>query len=228
MIRPLRIRPKLTRLRQASPMQIGLLGIIRLDLVFEFISGLIALIVTYYATKAYNLTGQKRLSDLSTGFLVLSAGMFGRIIGTWYFLVHFGADFDAGGVVFSIVTIAYGASRIMAYVLFVIATRPPGRNPREVAENSMMLMATFLVDPSLEVIAIIVLVIVVLQAIVNYMSTRSRFARYVLVGFFLLLLSHMMMAQVAANPGFYLLSQAAQLLGFLSFLVLLVKAGRVE
>ena len=208
-------------------MQAGL-AIIRLDLVFELISGIIALIVTYYATKAYNLTGQKRLSDLSTGFLVLSAGMFGRVIGTWYFLIRFGTDFESGGLVITIVTIAYGMSRIMAYVLFVIATRPPRRHHQEVSEVSMLLMATFLVDPSLEVIAIIVLVLVVLQAIVNYMSTRSKFARYVLVGFFLLLLSHIMMAQIAATPGFYLLSQAAQLLGFLSFLVLLVQAGRVE
>ncbi|MFW9805600.1 MAG: hypothetical protein ACFFFK_02575 [Candidatus Thorarchaeota archaeon] len=208
-------------------MQAGL-AIIRLDLVFESISGIIALIVTYYATKAYNLTGQKRLSDLSTGFLVLSAGMFGRVIGTWYFLIRFGTDFDAGGTVITIVTIAYGASRIMAYVLFVIATRPPRRHPQDVIGGSTMLMATFLVDPSLEVIAIIVLVVVVLQTIVNYMSTRSKFARYVLIGFFLLLLSHILMAQVGEVPGFYLLSQGAQLLGFLSLLVLLVQAGRVE
>ena len=208
-------------------MQAGL-AIIRLDLVFEFISGVIALIVTYYATKAYNLTGQKRLSDLSTGFLVLSAGMFGRVIGTWYFLVKYGVDFQAGGEVITIVTIAYGASRIMAYVLFVIATRPPKRRPQEVPGSSMLLMATFLVDPDLEVIAIIVLVIVVLQAVVNYMSTRSKFARYVLIGFFLILLSHILMAQVTDNPGFYLLSQAAQFLGFLSFLALLVQVGRVN
>ena len=92
----------------------------------------------------------------------------------------------------------------------------------------MLLMATFLVDPILEVITILVLVVVVLQAILNYISTRSKFARYVLVGFFLLLLSHILIAQVATNPAFYLLSQASQLLGFLSFLVLLVQAGRVE
>jgi len=208
-------------------MQAGL-AIIRLDLVFEFISGIIALIVTYYATKAYNLTGQKRLSDLSTGFLVLSAGMFGRVIGTWYFLIRFGTDFEAGGVVITIVTIAYGMSRIMAYILFVIATRPPRHHHQEVTGGSMLLLATFLVDPGLEVVAIIVLVVVVLQTIVNYMSTRSKFARYVLIGFFLLLLSHIMMAQVVETPGFYLLSQAAQLLGFLSLLVLLVQAGRVE
>ena len=209
-------------------MQNELLQLIRLDSIFEVFSGIIALIVTIYATRAFNLTGQKRLSDLSTGFLVLSAGMFGRIIGTWYFLIQYGTDFEAGGLIFSIVTIAYGASRIMAYVLFVIATRPPRRDPQEVAGVSMLLIAAVLVDPTLEVIAILVLVIVVLQAIVNYMSTRSRFARYVLIGFFLLLLSHIFMAQVATNPGSYLLSQVTQLLGFLSLLVMLVKAGRVE
>jgi ABC-type xylose transport system permease subunit len=198
-------------------------GLIRLDLIFEMISGIIALMVTYYATKAYRLTGQKRLSDLSTGFLVLSAGMFGRVIGTWYFLAREPSD-----LVFAIVTIAYGMSRIMAYILFIISTRPAHREPQEQETTgiTMLLMATFLVDPALEVVAILVLVVVVLQAILNYLATRSKFARYVLVGFFLILMSHIMMAQVASAPGLYLPSQGAQLLGFLSFLVMLYQAGR--
>jgi hypothetical protein len=204
------------------------LGIIRLDLIFEAISGLIALMVTYYATKAYRLTGQKRLSDLSTGFLVLSTGMFGRVIGTWYFFVQAGEE--GGNLIIAIVTIAYGASRIMAYILFAISTRPThtrieGESPNTTG-ISMLLMATFLVDPNLEIVAILVLVIVVLQAVLNYMTSRSKFARYVLIGFFLLLLSHIWMAGVTQNPGLYLLSQGAQLLGFLSLLVMLIQAGR--
>jgi len=204
------------------------LGLIRLDLIFETISGIIALIVTYYATKAYRLTGQKKLSDLSTGFLVLSAGMFGRVIGTWYFFVQLG---EAGSqLIISIVTIAYGASRIMAYILFVISTRPSHTPDNQEIQNgkgiSLLLMATFLVDPSLEIITIMLLIVVVLQSILNYLSTRSKFARYVLVGFILLLLSHIWMAQVATAPGLYLLSQGAQLLGFMSLLVMLIKAGR--
>jgi len=87
-------------------------------------------------------------------------------------------------------------------------------------------MATYLVDTSLEVIAILVLVVVVLQAVLNYMSTRSKFARYVLVGFFLLLLSHILMAGAETSPGLYLLSQGTQLLGFSSMLVMLIQAGR--
>jgi hypothetical protein len=205
-------------------------SIIRLDLIFEAISAIIALMVTYYATKAYKLTGQKRLSDLSTGFLVLSTGMFGRVIGTWYFFVQFGEE--GSNQIISIVTIAYGASRIMAYILFVISTRPtlsPGeQEPQNGVGISMALLATFLVDPNLEIVAILVLIIVVLQAVLNYMATRSKFARYVLIGFFLLLLSHIWMAQVGsvASGGLYLLSQGAQLLGFLSLLVMLIQAGR--
>ena len=204
------------------------LGIIRLDLLFEAISGIIALMITYYATKAYRLTGQKRLSDLSTGFLVLSAGMFGRVVGTLYFITQYGEV--GSNLIISIVTITYGYSRIMAYILFVISTRPSKTPVEQEFQNnagiSMMLMATFLVDTRLEIVSILVLVVVVLQAVLNYMSTRSKFARYVLIGFFLLLLSHIWMAGVTTNPGLYLLSQGAQLLGFLSMLVMLIQAGR--
>ncbi|TFF96044.1 hypothetical protein EU546_02205 [Candidatus Thorarchaeota archaeon] len=199
---------------------------IRLDLLFETISGIIALVVTIYASRAYRLTGQKRLSDLSTGFLVLSAGMFGRVVGTWYFFVRWGGEGSIPpqlGTVFLVVTIAYGASRIMAYAIFVIALRPSKRV--DIQEASVMLALPVLVDPTLEMVAILVLIIVVLQAFINYTTHRSRFALYVLAGFFLLLLSHLMLAQSMLNSGMYLLSQIAQLLGFVSFLVLLKKTG---
>jgi hypothetical protein len=210
-------------------MQAELVAFLRLDLIFEVISGIIALIVTIYATKAYNLTGQKKLSDLSTGFLVLSVGMFGRVIGTWYFVVRFGIEGDSSNIIIAIVTIAYGVSRIMAYLLFLIATRPSRHIETEDSDNMAgvsLLLATILVDPALEVLAILVLVGVVIQAIINYSSTRSKYALYVLVGFFFLLLSHILVAQTTTNPSMYLMSQASQLLGFLSFLVMLYRTGK--
>lgn len=199
---------------------------IRLDLLFETISGIIALVVTVYASKAYKLTGQKKLSDLSTGFLVLSTGMFGRVVGTWYFFVRWGGE---GSIppqlrtVFAVVTIAYGFSRIMAYAIFAVALRP---SKRVEMENAAIMMALpVLVDPTLEIVAILVLIIVVLQALINYTTNRNRFSLYVLGGFLLLLLSHLMLAQSMLNSGMYILSQITQLLGFLSFLVLLKKTG---
>jgi len=93
---------------------------------------------------------------------------------------------------------------------------------------SLLIAATILVDPNLEIIAILVLVVVVIQTIVNYLSNRSEFAFFVLLGFFLLLLSHILVAQTLTNPSMYLSSQLIQLLGFVSLLVMLIRAGRVE
>ena len=186
-------------------MQLGI-SIIRLDLLFETISGIIALIVTIYASNAYKITGQKKLSDLSTGFMVLSVGMFGRVIGTWYFFVRLGASEDMTPelrTLIAIVTIAYGASRIMAYVVFAVAIRPSKRV--EVQDAGALMALAVLVDPTLEMIAIFVLVIVVIQALINYTTNRNRFALYVLVGFILLLLSHLFLAQSVINPGMYLM-----------------------
>ena len=199
---------------------------IRLDLLFDTISGIIALIVAIYSSKAYRLTGQKRLSDLSTGFLVLSAGLFGRVIGTWYFFVRWGGEGEIPlqlRTVFAVVTIAYGASRIMAYLIFALAIRPSRRPMAQ--EPAVMMALPVLVDPSLEMVAILVLVIVVLQALINYFTSRNRFGLYVLAGFLLFLVSHLLLAQSLLNSGMYLLSQITQLLGFVSFLVLLKKTG---
>ncbi|MFX0106988.1 MAG: hypothetical protein ACFE7R_01770 [Candidatus Hodarchaeota archaeon] len=210
-------------------MQAPVAALIRFDLLFETISGLIALLIAYYATKAYNLTEQKKLSDLSTGFLVLSAGLLGHVIGTWYFFVRLGIE---GEVIpqlrttISIVTIAYHFLRIMAYALFVISTR---RTRRASQPGVVMLMALpVLIDPNLELITIMVILIVVLQAALNYATVRSRYALYVLMGFFLIFLSHVFLITAGENMGRYLLSQLLQLLGFIAFLVMLYKVGKIE
>ncbi len=196
---------------------------IRLDLLLESIAGFIALAVSHYANKAFRLTSQKKLSDLSTGFLVLSAAMFGHVIGTWYFFVLQGGDVSSfeGNTLFAVVRIAYGTMKIMAYILFAISTRPTGGGHSSTLGLFMAL--PILIDPRLDVVAIIILVVVVLQSAMNYLAVRSRYALYVLVGFCLLLLSHI--SAVYAERG-YVLSQVFQFLGFIALLVMLIRAGR--
>jgi hypothetical protein len=202
-------------------MQQAAAALIRLDLLLETISGIIALLVSHYSNKAFKLTRQKRLADLSTGFLVLSAGMFGRVVGTMYFFVLTPNNQS----LLSVVTVAYGVMRVMAYILFAISTR----HVREQPTMATMLMALpVLLQPHLEIIAIIVLIIVVLQALMNYASNRSSFALYVLVGFFLLLLSHITAIFSQVEIRGWLLSQIFQFLGFVALLVMLIKAGRDE
>jgi len=107
-------------------MQEQIVTLIRLDLLFETIGGIIALMVAYYATKAFNLTGQKRLSDLSTGFLVLAAGLFSHVGGTWYFFVRLGVEGELTPDLtrlIVLITVVYHLLRMMAYILFVVSTR---------------------------------------------------------------------------------------------------------
>ncbi len=205
-------------------MQSWLAFLIRLDLLLESIAGLIALAISHYANKAYQLTEQKRLSDLSSGFIVLSAAMFGRVVGTIYFFVLSGEGAGNANLMIAVVTIAYGAMKVMAYVLFAISTRPT--QSRALHHNMALLALPILVDPNLDLIAIIVLIVVVIQSLMNYMSTKSKYAAYVLAGFALLLISHVVVIPTQTELRGYFLSQLFQFLGFISFLVMLVKAGK--
>ena len=208
-------------------MQEQIIALIRLDLLFETIGGIIALMVAYYATKAFNLTGQKRLSDLSTGFLVLAAGLFSHVGGTWYFFVRLGIEGEINPSLtrlIVLVTVAYHVLTIMAYILFVVSTRRSVRTKHP--ETLMLLALPVLIDINLEILTIIILLVVVLQAFMNYAVVRSRYALYVLTGFSMFLLSHLFLILAYDNVGTYLLSQAFQLLGFIAFLVMLYKAGR--
>ncbi|MFW9909169.1 MAG: hypothetical protein ACFFEF_11390 [Candidatus Thorarchaeota archaeon] len=210
-------------------MQEIILALIRFDLILEAIAGIIALIVSHYANNAFRLTGQKRLSDLSTGFLVLSVGMFGRVIGTLYFFVLGGeTDPDALSVM-NLVIVAYGVMKIMAYALFALSTH---RRQRMTSNSMTLLLALpFLISPPLEFLAILVLLIVVLQTLMNYLAVRNRYALYVLVGFLLLLIGHLLgLSAMEDLRGYvlYLASQLFQFLGLIAFLVMLRQAEKDE
>lgn len=209
-------------------MQADFIALIRLDLLFESISGIIAMIIAFYATKAYNLTEQKRLSDLSTGFLVLAIGMFSHVIGTWWFFVRLGIEGPVTELetTINVVTLTYHFLQIMAYVLFAISTRRGGRIKQP--EVAMFMALPILIDADLELITVFLMLVVVLQALLNYATVRSRFALYVLSGFFLIFLSHIFLLTAGENVIRYLLSQALQLLGFLTLLLMLYKVGRAE
>ncbi|MHA2207157.1 MAG: hypothetical protein ACXAB6_10305 [Candidatus Thorarchaeota archaeon] len=205
-------------------MQNEFISLIRLDLILETVAAIIALMISHYANRGYRLSGQKRLSDLSTGFLVLSAAMFGRVIGTLYFFVLTGTE--GAEITMGVVIVIHGVMRMMAYVIFAVSTRRAvrGQEPALV----LLLALPILTSPPLEIIAVVVLLVVVLQALMNYLAVRNFYALYVLIGFSLLLFSHGLALFSQDNVGGYLLSQALQLLGLIAFLILLNKAGKEE
>ncbi|MFW9932316.1 MAG: hypothetical protein ACFFDR_06640, partial [Candidatus Thorarchaeota archaeon] len=89
----------------------------------------------------------------------------------------------------------------------------------------------FLISPELDVVAILILIVVVLQTLMNYASVRTKFALYVFVGFLFILVSHVIgMVDVVDTRTYfiYLGSQFAQFLGLFSFLVMLRQAQKDE
>ncbi len=203
--------------------------LLRIDLLLETIGAIIAFAISHYANSAYKMTSQKKLSDLSTGFLVLSVSMFGRVIGTIYFFVLAGTGSTGNAESMrNLVIIAVEMLRIMAYILFAVSTRRGIREQTQIGSTSLLLLLAIpsLINPTLEMMAIIVLLVVVLQSLMNYASNRSRFALYVLVGFLFLLLSHIFLIFSFDEYRGYLLSQVFQFLGLIALLVMLIKAGR--
>ncbi|MFO7835158.1 MAG: hypothetical protein R6V83_00755 [Candidatus Thorarchaeota archaeon] len=205
-------------------MQQPIVHLVRVDLLLETISGIIALAVSHYANNAYRITEQKRLADLSTGFLILSAGMLGRVIGTLYFFVLQNEGATGSSTLIVIVTIAYGMMRIMAYVIFAISTRHI--RAEKAPSITTLLALPFLLDPSLEMVAILVLIVVVLQSLMNYLSGRSSVALYVFIAFLLILASHIAPVVAVNTIWGYLFSQILQFLGFTALLLMLVRTGR--
>lgn len=199
--------------------------VIRIDLVIEALAGIIALMVFHYANNAFRLTRQKKLSDLSTGFLVLSLGMLGRVVATIFFFI----SGISSPRVLGIAIVFLGVMKIMAYAIFAFSMFR-GRTDGQM-QVAMLVTLPFLTSPGLDVVAIMVLCIVVLQTIWNYVSVRTRYAFYVLVGFSLLLLGSVLGLVDVVNAStymIYLASQLAQFLGLISFLVMLRQAQKDE
>jgi hypothetical protein len=63
----------------------------------------------------------------------------------------------------------------------------------------MLLALPVLIDINLEILTIIILLVVVLQAFMNYAVVKSRYALYVLTGFSMFLLSHLFLILAGNN-----------------------------
>ncbi len=200
------------------------ISLIRLDLLFESVAGLISLLVSRRASIAYRITHEYRLSDLSTGFLVLSASMFCRVIGTLYFFVIL----NNGGSerVILIVSIMYSAIKTMAYLLFLVATRPYLMH-RASAPAIALVALPILLDPVFDIISTFILVIITLQTLLNLASSRSEYSLYVFLGFLSLLISHLSQLFATMPLRGYFITQVFQLIGVMLFLLMVYRAGRV-
>ena len=220
-----------------------------IDLLGETIGAIISLLITYYAHKAYRLSGQRSLFLLYVGFLLIGVGFIAQsaalLLGAF---VPTGTQPTSAAVrefvrlLVAAVTIGSGIHwllEILGYVTIFIAylyqSKGTQANNLPSASNVALQIvplsvARIIFNPGLELIIFLLLVFILIQVIVIYVPRRHRSTLYVILGFLFLSLAHLAFLLFAffteSAYTIYALGHILQLTGFLLLLAMLLSTTR--
>jgi hypothetical protein len=218
-----------------------------IDLVGESIAAVISLLITYYAHKAYRLSGQRSLFLLYLGFLFVGVGSIAQSIA-----LVIGAFIPAGvqsiGTLHGIIRlfveaaiIGYGTHwtlEILGYIMIFIAYLYQSRdlntaNTLTSTSLALQILPLYLArafSPPLELILFLLLIFILIQVIVIYLPRRHRSTLYVILGFLFLSLAHIAFLLFSFFPDtaetVYALGHILQLAGFLLLLAMILGTTR--
>jgi hypothetical protein len=221
-----------------------------LDIIFDLISGVVALLVSYYAFRYNKLLDNSTLKFISLGFIMLGMGLliealvFSLVVfnvgdfytvrlfafGTaaLYYILQMGAYFlFALGYLRS----AFSGSRLkmesVGTVLSLIAF-PAINSPGSVRLRDMFHLTRSIFAVS-EVFSVMFLAVVVTVGLLSYSETRHRFSLFVLVSFVLILAAQVFDLWTALSISVRLdfVGSIIQLAGFVSLLLFLVWRNKI-
>ncbi|HEV2389674.1 MAG TPA: hypothetical protein VGS04_03015 [Nitrososphaerales archaeon] len=214
---------------------------------FDLLSGIIALLVSYYAFQARRWIDNSVLNAMSFGFMLLGAALLVEVVTTiglgitaaqasrlrTFELLENLAYLILQAVALAVIAVGYGRatygktdlsaaapSGVVAYA--VTATTRTAR----LAGLALELYYLFL---GLEFVILLVLIFIMFQGFLVYAKNRDNSSLLVLLGFALIFVSHAVVLNsiLAISGGEYLVAAAVQFLGFLSLLAFVVRSGRV-
>lgn len=211
--------------------------------VFNLLSGIVALLVSYYAFRFNRLVENSVLRYVSLGFALLGVGLVAEA-GISVFL---GVNLVELFVVRRIGVLANAAFlvlQLLAYLVFALgyavgAFSRPKRINETLSVGSLLVLATPVIRDAVlqfynfalasELLMVLLLAFVVFEGFLIYSRTHSKFSLMVLAGFALILLGHMIrFGSIAAlSPALYVDGTIVQFFGFLSLLVFLIRSGRI-
>lgn len=215
-----------------------------IDLVGESIAAVISLLLTYYAHKAYRLSGQRSLFLLYLGFLLVGVGFIAQSIA-----LLIGAVIPAGTTLHGIFRLYFAALiigsgihwvlEILGYITIFIAylyqsrdlsTQTPVPSSTVALQIIPLSFAKVIFFPALDLILFLLLVFILIQVIVIYVPRRHRSTLYVILGFLFLSLAHLAFLLFSFFPDtaetIYALGHVLQLAGFLLLLAMLLSTTR--
>jgi hypothetical protein len=207
----------------------GYLGVIRFDILMESIAMILAFIIAFFAFRAYRLTDVKPFLYLGVGFLLMGIGMLSRVSSISYiiWLMRF-ADWPA--TVFrrmiQSAEMTYSGLRVASYVVFA-ATYAYASTRRLSASMAVLPLQVLVYNPIFEMVSALLLAFVVAWTGVNYAQNKTAESGLVLLGFSLLLLSHVFFVFTPIGAGFYFSAHLLQLLALCFVMSAVVRASRI-
>jgi len=219
-----------------------------IDLVGESIAAVISFLITYYAHKAYRLSGQRSLFLLYFGFLLVGVGFIAQSIA-----LVIGAFLPAGtqngpalhGIIRLFVEAVIVGSgihwvlEILGYITIFVAYLYQSRDLNTTSALPSTNVALQIIPisiaraifrPELELILFLLLIFILIQVIVIYLPRRHRSTLYVILGFLFLSLAHLAFLLFSFFPDtaetVYALGHVLQLTGFLLLLAMILGTTR--
>ena len=212
------------------------MSLILLAVLMEFVSSLISFLVGYYALKGYRNFSVRGLFLLYLGFIILGIGTFMRAVTASYFILILRVSESAKPLVglLNFAGLIYTLTQIIAYSLFaatyILQAKAMGEKSYELSMVSTAIFPIYRLffNPSLELIAIVMLGFVTVHSFINCLLKRTSESALVFLGFGFMFLSHLLFLFMIMEDALLFLGQVAQLLGFLCLLTMLAKVSKVH
>jgi len=199
------------------------------DVLTEIISGLVSIAIAYYAFKCYTLIKESPLFYLNLSFSLLAAGFLthGVVKARILVLATIRHKPPLPIKFLGEVSFAYMIcfiAQASAYLLLIYAYLRQTKWLAEAAPALLLVLKEY--DQPTEAILFFLMTILVSQASINYSARKTSGALLVLTGFSLMAVSHLLFIFVSLGPKMLVAAGIARLLGFLSLLTMLLRAGR--
>jgi hypothetical protein len=213
---------------------------------FDLLSGIIALLVSYYAFQARRWIESSVLNAISFGFLLLGAALLVEVVTTLSLGIP-AAQATRQRTFELLENLAYLILQVVALVVIAVgyarttyrrdlpAAAPSGvvafavkaaAKPAKLVGLALTLYYLFL---GLEFVILLVLIFIMFQGFLIYAKNRDNSSLLVLLGFALIFVSHAVVLNsiLAISGAEYLVAATVQFLGFLSLLAFVIRSGRV-
>jgi hypothetical protein len=214
---------------------------------FDLFSGVIALLVSYYAFQARRWIESSVLSAISFGFMLLGAALLVEVVTTLSLGIT-AAEASKLRTFELLENLAYLILQLVALLVIAVgyarttyggknlpAAAPSGlvayavsaaTNPARLAGLALLLFYLFL---GFEFAILLVLVFIMFQGLLIYARNRDNSSLLVLLAFALIFVGHVVVLHsiLAISGAEYLAAAAVQFFGFLSLLAFVIRSGRV-